>query len=652
MKAKIWELREGRWRNDHLWWSWLRSMQVCRVLTTGKQGAVEVVFGVLALISSVLLYFLSMQSIPFGRFLLFISACLILVLSSIGGALWTLRNMHPREYALTTVGDCTASEILQLVSLDIKRACQEFEDQAVQYRKLKNRKDQRCQEAIDLLKKQFSRQQGLLLRISALLELAAQQIGIPTQRLRDLLFQYDPTIHGVLAQKFIQNWESLFLGQIDTVAHRTAVERENVDIVHKAAARIRAQGDLLQYTALHPFLLRMAAPRSTAQATQEYARALSFVAKFNAGSSVNGEWGDRDRQLLNDAVTALRFLASRQRTHPGFDLNQSCLNLVRTLPNNVDEVRNLKDALNEIGAAFRTGNGLCSIDYENENQAPAYVCEKARNTISSLSGLWKYTVQQIEEDRYRIVESFNQMYRARCGMFHKARPAIRKRILVTHGFSTTVREVLKSIAPPPTPSTGSQIVPDIFIVTTDEVGDLDSRLMVSALLEASRNGAPFGRIAFGSRDTLAKFIEGDTDVMVILGAECFDKKGRVVHPLGVEDIGEFKKRLECGAFSLVVVAEGYKFNQDLLSVAPFFCHHLDRIHLYDPELIDIIISTHVRSQQYDRRVEAQPVLYPVRGNADRRNMSTRNRHILRRPISFNLNTRECTVASEFSLTTG
>jgi hypothetical protein len=656
MTARIKELRVGRWQSNRLWWWWLRCKQVYRVLITGKQGAVEVVFGVLALVVSVLLYFLSLHNgVPLTRLQLIEAASLILLVSAACGAIWALRNMTPLDYAQTTTGGRTASETLQLISLDIKGACEEFQDQAKPFKEFQSSNtDKHCQESIDTLKKQLARQHGALLKISALLDLASQQLDIPTRRLRDLLFEYDPTVHAVLAQKFVQNWELLFLKQTIDAKHGDALVGENNDIVNRARARIMAQLDMLEYTSLHPFLLRMAAPRSTAQATQEYARALSFVSRFNPGRHAAGieNWNSDLRQKLNDTVGALRFLASRQRTHSGFDLNQSCLNLIetQTMFRENDELRGLICTLKELGKSVSKEGSFCTKDYKNEREARIEDCEDAREKIRSLSNLWKYTVQQIEQDRNSIVDSFRQVYLGRCDAIGETDPAIRKRILVTHGFSTTVREVFKRALP----VSGAAILPDIFVITTNEAGDLDSRLMVSALLEVPREARPFGRVAFGNRNTLAKFVESDTDVIVVLGAECFDEKGRVVHPWGLEDIEEFKSSLGCGAFSVVVVAEGYKFNDDLLSVAPFFCYHLDRIHLYDPSLIDVIISTHVGSGQYERRSRpVQGVLCQERRrnghNRRGRGGHKRNEHILRRPGSYDHVTRVYSVAPEFKL---
>ena len=113
--------------------------------------------------------------------------------------------------------------------------------------------------------------------------------------------------------------------------------------------------------------------------------------------------------------------------------------------------------------------------------------------------------------------------------------------------------------------------------------------MVSALLETAKSQKRFRRVAADDKNTRAKLVDKDLKVMVVLGAECFDKKGRVLHPSGLKDEEWIRQGLgDDEAFSVVVVAEGYKFHEDLLASPHLFRHHLDRLQLYAPELIDVL----------------------------------------------------------------
>lgn len=416
------------------------------------------------------------------------------------------------------------------------------------------------------------------------------QLDIPLHRLRDLLLEYDPAVHRAHALRFIQNLELFTSDAKLREEHTENLLKDNGAITQRAESRIRTQRDLLQYTALHSSVLRMAAVHSTAQATQEYARAISQVARWTYEQTDTSLWDALYEAKLADGIGALRFLACRQRTHSGFDLNQTCLNMVGMA---LRQNRNLDlqwKALEELGKSI---NKEDEGKFSSEHTYRGKDCAGPRNLIGSLKDLWPFTVQHIETDRRRIVTSFSEMY----GGWEDVHRKIRKTLFVTHGFSTTVREVFKRGLRSPDPTERDrEDLPDIFVIGSGDAADVDSRLMVSALLETPANERRFHRIAAGDENTLAKLVETDMKVMVVLGAECFDRRGRVMHPWGLEKMEFVKSKIgNSTAFCVVVVAEGYKFHDNLLSTPQAFRYHLDRIQLYEPSLIDVIITTDVIS---------------------------------------------------------
>jgi hypothetical protein len=651
MTKKIRKLREGRWPND-LWYRWLWSKQVYRAIVTGKQGAAELVFGVFSLIITLILYFLSSGAAFYARSWLIVGASATLILSAILAGIWALATMSPSIYAQTTLGGRTASETLQLISLDIRDACNEFRKDAKVFL-------QDSHPPIEVLKKRFARSHSKLLRITALMGLASEQLDIPLHRLRELLLEYDPAMHRAHAREFIQNLELLSSGATLNPEHMEAVKVGNENSIARARARTRAQTDILEYTALHSSVLRMAAVHSTAQATQEYARIVSHVARLASDELLLVKsWDPDERQLLDDAMCALRFLACRQRTHSGFDLNGTCLSMTRIEaqkkrtpadPNRQQKLDDQLTALSELGRSIdRWGDGLFVRDPKDESKFLDQDRRHVVKVMADLRDLWPYTVKKIEEDRSEIVTRFSKMYES----WVKRHAAIPKTLLVTHGFSTTVREVLKRGIPDRKagiPASG-QDLPDVFVIGSGNPSDLDSRLMVSALLEVPTLARRFGRLASGDKMTLSKLLEDDVKVMVILGAEGFDTKGRVLHPWGLASIGWLKKKLGSGsAFCTVVVAEGYKFHEDLLSNPQDFRYHLDRVHLYDPQLLDVILTTDIESVEYDMRTPntcTHPT--PTARMIDRRG-SNRDKHILRHPVAFNHLTHEKAVFPTFDL---
>ncbi len=345
-----------------------------------------------------------------------------------------------------------------------------------------------------------------------------------------------------------------------------------------------------------------------------------------------GIWALRTMSPINYAHTTI---GGSTATHSGFDLNQTCLNLVNLELRKNSKLRLQWQALEELGRSINKEDGGM---FNGQHRFSGRECIGPRNAIGSLVELWRVAVEHIQEDRQRIVVSFRLMY----GGWRKNHPRTKKTLLVTHGFSTTVREILKRSLPAcdPTERSDRQDVPDIFVIGSGDVGDLDSRLMVSALLETPPRERSFNRIAAGDKNTLAKLVEEDMKVMVILGAECFDRKGRVIHPFGLEELEFIKCKLgNPEAFCVAVVAEGYKFHEDLLSTPQSFRYHLDRIQLYEPHLIDVMITTEVESV-------TRPVPAPVLLGRELR--VERDKHILRRFYDANTKVR----ANEFTLMLG
>ena len=305
-------------------------------------------------------------------------------------------------------------------------------------------------------------------------------------------------------------------------------------------------------------------------------------------------------------------------------------------------------ALAELGKVLnkrKDTRGRFSKSYIDETTVESQECAEMRSMIVGLKSMWPDTVLSIQKDRDKIVTSFAKMYkvwqdnhRHDC---NRTKEYINT-LLITHGFSTTVREILKRSLP----ETLRELT-DLFVIGSGHVSDLDSRLMESAMLQPDALKR-LGMVASGDKDMLPKFVRKDMKVMVILGAECFDSEGHVVHPRGFTDMTPVRGkdmtliREKLGnpeAFCVVVVAEGYKFHEKFKPMP----HHLDGIQVYEPALIDIIVSTHIVSKPYSRGTAVDPPL-------EERRKPGRDAHILRRPWVQDPETRASQKANTFSLT--
>ena len=103
------------------------------------------------------------------------------------------------------------------------------------------------------------------------------------------------------------------------------------------------------------------------------------------------------------------------------------------------------------------------------------------------------------------------------------------------------------------------------------------------------------RIADGDEAVLVGLLDNDSDMLIIIGAECYDDSRRVIHPRGARDRIDKLKKLERWKVKrkpeVWVLAESYKQHDgNLIDAIRFFRYHLDRLDVYPGELIDEIIT--------------------------------------------------------------
>ncbi len=681
MPAVISALRKGQLSKTRL-----RFGKTCRTIVTGNHGTVAAVLTVLTVLFATVPTVRHLLTEYLGEILpVTVQVAFVLLLATLASALFisnlALRSMSPQGYARIMIGGRPASETLQVTSREIERACRDFLKAEGH---LKNDKPE--PEQIDKLRMGFARQHRVLLNISALLDLASQELDIPLPRLRDHVFGYDPSMHRKYFQKAVQNSElisHLLQNRPEEKSRRDQLLAEIKWIFGSVDEIIRTQEAILTYAAIHAHVLEVAATRSTSDATGRYARAVSYVAQQVCNAIPSGRTLSRRRkEKLVDGLEALRFLVRKQRAHPGFDLHQSCISAFQEAP--PDEVARLfppeemekmeetlctlRKKLNQRNKVKEVFSDFVDVVLRRSKSEADWKTELSRMaTLRMLSGLIDGGFVRW---RSLLVKRFRNLYIGWCKETDgPTRQNNQKKLLVTHGLSATVRDVFKLGLPLPTEKELQEllphyVIPNIFVINSGEKGELDSRLMERDLLANKGQDQPgpnapqekpFDSITTGHEDTLASFLDKNTRVMVVLGAECFDQKGRVIHPWGLKDRGFRRKLRGAAEICVVVVAEGYKFHEDLLTIPQFYRHHVDRIQLYEPKLVDAFVTTRIMMRSGpDRRknvAEIRPcgerrgVSPPVRPS---RNSDIRDRHILRRPWDH-LNMERAVKKDEFEL---
>ena len=328
----------------------------------------------------------------------------------------------------------------------------------------------------------------------------------------------------------------------------------------------------------------------------------------------------REKKLIVKGLRALIFLARKQRAHPGFDLHESLITACKEAgdgkPQCITPLKKMQETVSPVRKqeADQSGN---EPDWDKE-----------RKSMEGLTDLGERIDRGFVAWRGVLVQGFCELYTG-----WRKNGGSRTPLLVTHGFSAAVRAVLRSL---PTEkelrqklSSPDRVpIPNIFVINSGEKGDLDSLLMKLDLLADQpdrEEDKRFGNVAAGPEDTLGSFLDKNTSVMLVLGAECFDRVGRVIHPWGLEDLAFLKELRDRATLLVVVVAEGFKFQEDLLSKAEYFRHHSDRIRLYEPRFVDAFVTTGISMRQTPERRR------PISGlalSADRRCIKQRGRNRL------------------------
>jgi translation initiation factor 2B subunit (eIF-2B alpha/beta/delta family) len=517
-------------------------------------------------------------------------------------ALWTA---DPQTYARILLAGRPAKEVLFVISRHVIRTCQrtlrntywvadiseslEKRTSAEDFEEFRGEimpEPERRRVAIfqRRLLRHLQRQHKALLRVETLKLLASNELDIPPRRLCDHLFQYSPVMHRERLQKYAENWDEIFNFQevesAEDARRYRALVVQNRSLINNTLRRLRYQRQILQNRDLHPFIVQFASKHSTSGSLQTYAEALKFVAATGQRSLQKARDSAARERVVNEIEDRLRLLHRKQRAHPGFDLHTLLRRAVGAMGNPTASL--VLQGLDDV-PSFRI-----STETPLRQETPSIASPLLQISIERLKPFITLPAdlsRLVAASRDRIAQQFERIY----GSWFDG--GLNARYIVSHGYSKTVLSVLKKSLPPEeTP--GSPGLPRLFFILTEE-GSFDTRVMEYELKQ-DRSLRRFRNLAAGSEQHLLGLLARGDSVLILLGAECFDKDRRVVHPRGIASglrnlILKLNRR---GIRTLVVVvAESYKCHEKLLNAdTKFYGQHFDRIELYLPDLIDIIVS--------------------------------------------------------------
>lgn len=594
--AGLWPLRTAR-RAGALRWvarSWLKKS--VRAMAAGTTATVSVVLGLLSVLIPVYTWALGAMSVgnAIGAGL---AMLLIVFLTTIVVARWSLQKLSPEDYAEIALSGLKVSDMLRSVAYEIMVVATRFHDDPgtkwLMHKRQLAPDDKVARKSLfrEALKEEVPRfksvhaaledlmlgQRRPLQRLAAMKRLVARELGIPPRRLCDYVLRFSPAMFADRVGKFLANWDELVaLGRDDSVALSTSRIRgllaENDAVYRRVWRRRDHLGELFEHDDLHTYIHRFASQHSASGSLRSYARALTHVASGLAAGVRPAECSRR-----------VELLVRTQRAHPGFDLHRQATQLCIGVPR-----LGLTDLVNVAEDQRRALEY-----YGNRSDDGRHLPQEEQTHLLALATLFGTVDRVIEESRDQITRRFELLCRR---WYSTTPPSSDQLIVVTHGYSKTVREVIKRVLFPQLRVERDKV----FLITgkkEESPEAFDTRLMEYELKEEAPWDAARSRrlaISAGEVSLLSKLASTNARVLILLGAEAYDAQGRwVVHPRGIE---RRLSRLTAAfaqsrsAFRVVVVAEGYKCQPDLLDSREFFEDHLDRVSLYPRDLISLIVS--------------------------------------------------------------
>lgn len=648
-------VRAGRWLLPFLSWLWLWFRQRYRAALSAPGITLTLLSGLLPLLlGTVRLWIpyvpwatttevdlegpvMAWLNLPValtmvGLLVLFLPVAGVIVL-------WRAR---PEDYAQILISGRPAVEVFGVIARDISKVCRRLEkvlNRAPKPISTEATKKDAVPAFVRRLERTGKRQHLRLKRLEQMKRRAAVELDIPTRRVCDHIFQYSPSIHENRLENCIRKWKQILAHPRDNLGIDIGAHRD--PYLDNTAKRVEFQKQLLIHRDLHYHIQTFASSHSTSGSLQIYAEALSHVARRylrdrNGYFPLSSAGGNA---LRYDLADRLLFLFRKQKSHPGFDLHSLILRFLggetkasETPSDSVENQGNGGKGRSTQKGSRSDGEAESTIDAQRLSEFLTHVRDHSSRRRIGLAGdqVQSSSIRKRAETFFEGTEwvkdeplktLLEQLIVLPVALNHKSRAmkrTIRKRFwdlyeewvrrtpastnatsyIVTHGYSRTVRSILTPSGDEPD-SEQDDFKLFFMLPGADQNGhrfhSLDTRILEYELKEDSR----FRRerlMAAGPWEILGKLLKKGDRVLILLGAECFDRQGRVVHARGVADqLPGFLRSLEDKKIPavVVVVAESYKTQGDnytLAQDANFFGQHFDQVDLYPAKHIHLIVT--------------------------------------------------------------
>lgn len=597
-----------RYRDEWVWWKSYLWHLTRRSLGVGRGELIAVCSVALAtwlliieiLFRSDMRLFLVMTATGGSSILIFYATgC-----SAVYVAYVALKALPPDEYAKIALAGKTSSEIFRALAYEGGAAARSFLDDTKHFsaalealiergrinaEKLSDLRDNKEQlhKTWSTMKDRLTQFGESIERLIALVDTATKDLGISKPRLCDHVLQYSPEVHRGLATSYIRYCEKVLQGLYDPDGHDKVKQYTEGCLAIQYSFRKRVQRLERLFDAtddLHAYLRRIFSEHSTSGAVIAYSEAVSFLIRTYKGACVrDADRSIKDNPGYRDLCSALTFLHRKQQAHPGFDVHYTCLRILEEAFENKELDDNLRNEITIVLNEFRRINNdpnELRLGKDIDNRAILSSCLDAWERIESI------VERQIDISRQGIKTRF-------VDLMAKLLPDPQSGVVITHGYSKTVREALMAYFV----TVGPCRLPKTLALLNVEEDASDARRLVFELRERLPPGiGPALEVTIGDKASLGLLSRGE-NVVVVLGAECYDGSGRIVHVRGAQEELKAIAGLSVQGINVkvVVVAENYKRvdpvnKTTLMDKLKFFRYHLNKLDVYGPGTVDYIVS--------------------------------------------------------------
>jgi len=599
-----------------IWWTLRRWTHVWRAAGTGGSLLSTVALGVLSIVLALYAFYRGMSipsAAPFTTWFAIVAISILLI--SVFLASW--RSLHARppvEYAEITLSGRNVSEILLVLAYEIRKVCIRFYRRANKFHELARRyvdilktsprldvqsHDRRLvdlRRRIHAIQRLSLIQHADLQRLLAMKKRASTELAIPQRRLCDHLLQFSPLLQADFEREFPELWMDILKNlEADRDKDVENLLTRVTNALEKARSRVKILERLFDHSDLLEDIHALASRHSTSGSIIKYALTLARLAR-EAQRRLATFKGNLDDPDYDWVIDRFHFLYQKQRAYAGVHPHDACTRICVLLKrcdaesDGGSEVRNLQNLMTALaGSNWR-------VFLEQRGDGGMNDSARRKAVIDSLLALSRLgdTVQQfIGQSRGELAQVLVEKVAEPFFNHEQDRNVPRDvspSVVVTHGFSHAVLECLGCMNAKL--SGNPREVPRVFVLYFGEEGWFDAQKMV---LELEYRHSSLVARALSDIEAFIGLLTPETKVLLLLGAEAFDRTGRVVHPRGLTSLDEFKVKMGSVnvACKIVVAAEGYKlFERGLDAAESFFQFHLDRLNVYQLKFAngDVIVS--------------------------------------------------------------